>query len=777
MPRLASATVRPLLVLLFCSLSLQKADAATQADSARVLESQGEFALALAAYEAISVRAGDDSTVTDALALEALRARLRLYVRLRNDAAAEALLRQHASLFEPESRFILQAVLALRRNDPERALVTLEGVRLPGAVGGFAHKLRAEAFYDLQRWSDARDAVADAGRSVLPLEMRRRLRVIESHAAFATGDITRLRQLAPQLGRDARTNDRTGLILCELARVLLTDGDAAQAREWLLELLDARPTPADTAFALLQQQLDAGTWPASNAELLRLAQHEIRRGRHAEARTRLRALLAHDGLLSRRHTAEAWVMVSETYQRQGQDSRCLETLAQNAAQIVDTPSEPEMLRLQARSKRRLGDEDGAIALYEDLAQRFPNHPRADDALYEVGWRYEIRGDFRKAEDVYASLQRRFPNSRLRDDAALREGLSAFRDARWEAALGHFRNFTVRYPNSTLIPRAIYWRLWIQQARGDTTRARALRERLRQEFPLSYFTTLAARSDLRASARALDDAAPRVSDITGRELAHRSHVKYLGAIETLRASARLEVPGSFEEAARLWRFCLDHGLAAEARWETRRLEQQYARHTGALLELLEANYRRGAHEHLVRVSYLISLRVARPGLAEALEILRHPAPFSVTLAETARRHGVSHALVLAMMRRESAFDPGVDSRAGARGLMQVMPHVGRRLASQLGRAHMHPDELYDPVWNMTLGCRLFSQELEQAQGRVEQALAAYNAGSDRAARWIERLGPQEPRELYLDVAEYVETRTYLEHVLGSGEVYRRVYELP
>ena len=104
MPRLATATVRPLLALLFCSLSLQKAHAAAPADSARVLESQGEFALALAAYEAISVRAGDDSTVTDAVAREALRARLRLYVRLRNDVAADALLRQHASQFEPESR-------------------------------------------------------------------------------------------------------------------------------------------------------------------------------------------------------------------------------------------------------------------------------------------------------------------------------------------------------------------------------------------------------------------------------------------------------------------------------------------------------------------------------------------------------------------------------------------------------------------------------------------------------------------------------------------------
>lgn len=775
MTRLLGARVAFLAPFLFCSLPLQICAAEAQTDLASLLESQGEFALALQHLEDASTTPGNAAATTDA-DTAALRARLRLYVRLRNDAEARALLERHAQRFDPTTVGLIGAVLALRRDDPEAALAHLEGARFPGALDAFAHKLRAEAYYELERWPEARAAIAAAGSGVLPLEMRRRLRVIESYACLQLADYARLRQLAPQLGRDARNNDRTGLILTQLAEVALSEGRTEQARDWLFDLLEARPTPADSAFAILDREMSSGTWEATAEERLELARFEMRRGRHRSARIRLRALLDVEPAPERKHVAAAWVAMAETYQRQRQERSCLDTLERQAKHIRGTPSEPEMLRLQARSQRRLGNEDAAIELYLKLAKRFPDHPRADDALYEAGWRYEIRGDFRRAEEIYARFQRSFPGSKLCDDAALREGLCAFRDARWETALGHFRSFALRYPNSTLLPRAIYWRLWIQEARGDTTRAHALRERLERDFPISYFTILAARDDLRAVPPRID-AAPTTRKVDGLELARRAHDKYMRALADLRAAPGVNVSAAFEDASLLWRFCVDHGLATEALWETRRLEQRYARRAGPLLELLEGNYLRGAHERLVRLSYLVSLRLSHPSRAEALEIVRHPALFSVTLSEATRSNGVSHAVVLAVMRHESAFDPRIDSHAGARGLMQLMPEVGRRLARQVGNPRLHADDLYDPVLNMTLGCRLFSQELERAEGRVEQALAAYNAGSVPAERWQRRLHPQEPRELYLDVAEYVETRSYLERVLGSGEVYRRIYDLP
>ena len=134
------------------------------------------------------------------------------------------------------------------------------------------------------------------------------------------------------------------------------------------------------------------------------------------------------------------------------------------------------------------------------------------------------------------------------------------------------------------------------------------------------------------------------------------------------------------------------------------------------------------------------------------------------------------MVLGVIRQESAFDPRADSRAGARGLMQIMPAVGVRLASKRGEKDFATDRLYTTDLNLELGCQLFAEELRRAQGSLPQALAAYNAGSEPAERWRRRLQPEEPPELYLDVAEYLETRNYLDRVLGGAETYRRVYGL-
>jgi tetratricopeptide (TPR) repeat protein len=741
-------------------------------EAVRVLEAQGEFELAWARLQPHVLAADSVSLVPQP---EMLRAALRLLSRRRDYGAALALLDRHAQQLEPGTVGLVGAAFSLARNDPERALRYLQRRGTTPGLDGLARFLEAEALHQLQRWRDSQSAARAAASATLPTEMKRRLRVIEGHAAFVGGDLQRLRRLAPLLGRDARLDDRTGLLLVELARAALAQGDVLQARTWLLELLEARPAPAESAFVTLERAIGRSAWRPNARETLKLTRYEIRAGRPDRARRRLLALLDGSARLERTDTGEAWVAVAETYQRQGREQRCLHTLYEHRAQIEGTDSEPELLRLRARSLRRLGDEEAAIAVYRELAQRFPRHPRADDALYEVGWRYEIRRDFLRAEKVFAEVERRFPRSKLADDAALRRGLSAFRDRRYDDALALFEQMRARYRNSNLLPRALYWSMWIEQARGDTTRAAALRRQLQGQHPANYFTILASQSRAQNPVATIaDDTAPPAD--AELDAASRYDRLYRAAIDTLRIRAGSTLPGSFPGASRMWRFCLDHGLTTFARWEGHRLEMRFTRHTSALLELLARSYARGAHDRIVSISYTLSLRLSQPRYAKAIEIVRYPAPFSITLANETRRHGLSHATILALMRHESAFNARIDSHAGARGLMQLMPAVGLQVARKLGRSNMRIDDLYDPITNMTLGCQLFSEELARAQGHVSRALAAYNAGSEPAARWWRRLRPEEPPELYLDVAEYVETRSYLERVLGSQETYRRIYGL-
>jgi soluble lytic murein transglycosylase len=134
-----------------------------------------------------------------------------------------------------------------------------------------------------------------------------------------------------------------------------------------------------------------------------------------------------------------------------------------------------------------------------------------------------------------------------------------------------------------------------------------------------------------------------------------------------------------------------------------------------------------------------------------------------------------ALVLAMMRQESAFDALAESSAGARGLMQLMPATARQMARSLG-VRFSPHRLHsDPAYNVKLGTAYLSGLLSQYDGSYVLALAAYNAGPARLRSWINDNGdPRQPDVDAIDWIEmipYGETRDYVQRVLENLQVYR------
>lgn len=137
--------------------------------------------------------------------------------------------------------------------------------------------------------------------------------------------------------------------------------------------------------------------------------------------------------------------------------------------------------------------------------------------------------------------------------------------------------------------------------------------------------------------------------------------------------------------------------------------------------------------------------------------------------------VTRAFALAISRRESEFDPGVVSPAGARGLMQVMPETARRLAAGLGTDFSAARLTADPAWNVTLGSTYLAQMIEEFGPAVALVASGYNAGPGRPRQWIERMG--DPRDPAVDVVDWVEdipygeTRTYVQRVVESLVIYR------
>ncbi|HSM14076.1 MAG TPA: lytic transglycosylase domain-containing protein [Thermoanaerobaculia bacterium] len=123
--------------------------------------------------------------------------------------------------------------------------------------------------------------------------------------------------------------------------------------------------------------------------------------------------------------------------------------------------------------------------------------------------------------------------------------------------------------------------------------------------------------------------------------------------------------------------------------------------------------------------------------------RPESPWGEVLYEAARRHGLNPALLEAVARAESAFDPRAVSPRGARGLMQLMPATGSRFG-------VSPRELFDPEKNVDAGARYLAWLADRFDDDLPRVLAGYNAGEGT----VDRFGGVPP---------YRETRDYVRRI--------------
>jgi soluble lytic murein transglycosylase len=174
---------------------------------------------------------------------------------------------------------------------------------------------------------------------------------------------------------------------------------------------------------------------------------------------------------------------------------------------------------------------------------------------------------------------------------------------------------------------------------------------------------------------------------------------------------------------------------------------------------------------------LAFRVARDllGQAGATQRWLYPDAFQPLVTDTARAAGVDEALLLAVLRRESAFRPEARSTAGAIGLGQLLPRTAERLGLLAVPAIELVSRLDDPSLNVPLAA-LYLGLLADRFGSEAGAVAAYNAGPTPPSAW-RRPGAAPPLDEWVEDVPYKETRIYLKTVLAAREVYRRLAGLP
>ena len=141
-----------------------------------------------------------------------------------------------------------------------------------------------------------------------------------------------------------------------------------------------------------------------------------------------------------------------------------------------------------------------------------------------------------------------------------------------------------------------------------------------------------------------------------------------------------------------------------------------------------------------------------------------------------------SLINAIIQQESCFKTNAISDRGARGVMQIMPSTGKKIAQSMNIKYDHKKLLHDRGYNVKMGQFYLRQLLDRFNGHKLLALASYNAGSGNVLKWIQKNGDPRDMKTNEEIAMWIEripfsqTRDYVIKILGAEMVYDAIKKI-
>lgn len=450
-------------------------------------------------------------------------------------------------------------------------------------------------------------------------------------------------------------------------------------------------------------------------------------------------------------------------------------IAEFEAVIANFPNSEFWADANLQKARTLGWQgklDDAIGLYRTFAAENPTLPQADEALWKAAL-IEFQDDrFATAAENFRALAEARPAGRFADDAWFWAGLAAFQADNLTAAEENWAALLTHYPASEFARAASFWQAKVLLALGETTQAETLLAQLAHQ-PLNYYGLRA--TDLLnghgvSPTVPLDLSPPTPSEQIEAEIWLEN---WVGVSESANLSA-LDVQLKNDPAFVRGEALLALGLRTEAATAFETVKNRWANNPVALYQLSLAFRDRG----LNRLSILAAQDLVRqsPAITPAdvpkfIRRLVYPLYYQDLVTAQAAIQQIDPALVFALMRQESLFEPAANSGADARGLMQIIPPTGADIAERTGLAGYTAESLWLPYLNVQMGTWYIRQMLDFVGGNQFAALAAYNAGPGRVDRW---LTASDDFDMFVALIPLDEPRTYIRRIYLNLSEYRDIY---
>ena len=550
-----------------------------------------------------------------------------------------------------------------------------------------------------------------------------------------------LDRVLARLGNSKHTRDaevRARALRAPLAWQMGDKGTASADYRWLALAVPLR-TESDVALQALER--------AGGASRLTKSEHCDRASALAaagrvEATEAELAFLAHAPGAPVPLGRATYLRAFALYAARGDYTKAAELFERSARE--DPERAPQALFYAARSLSRAQLDERAIAGYERVGRMFPKSGWAEQAQYLSARSRFSAGEYLEARELYDGYLARYgKRARFGNDASYERALCALETDQPLLAAATIARLAERASERHQMARLHYLEALSRALGKQKEQAIAEFGAVARAEPLSFF-------GLAARARLGIEGAPRPPVIA----------------ESPSASHTPLDPVLPADVALLNRV----GLARDAERELFRqeggLSRAYApRGNEALCEaygaLGVARQRYRLAQDVVRSAALDS--AATEASSWAWHCI-YPEPYLELVQAAAQRENLTPALLFAVMRQESAFDPSATSGAGAYGLLQLIAPTARRVAEQLHEPFVEP-ALVTPDLNIRYGAHYLAQLSGYFGGNLVLVAAAYNAGPDAVFRWLSA-----PEKVGIDAfvarIPFDQTRTYVERVLGN-----------
>ena len=558
-------------------------------------------------------------------------------------------------------------------------------------------------------------------------------------ALFEAGDLTgtaeAFREAYQQL-----TGDRRATAGIELAGLLLAGGDTATARGLLLEGLEEAPVAFRDRAAT--QLFDLGDMDRElTLELARILD---------SAGDGRRALMGYDRVvvLSENLTDGMSVPLPMRVERarlMGTVQTRQEEAIQEFRAIRDVATDDRIggrnLELWAQLRRRQGLDEHVRTLRRWLLEEHPSSSEAAEVAWSQASQADSRGELDSALRQYAALSANARTHARAGEARMRSGQIYLGRSDREGAAGVFEGYLEEFPEGRRWQEASYWAGRMRLELGDSNGAEEHLRRIKTRDPVSYYAVIGA-------------------DLLGE-------------------SYTISVSDADNPAVPRW---LNRGLSDIDLFAEAGLEQAAAAEVNRLIAVarMSKNDMLGLAEGLIARGLTIdginlgwALRDEGHEWDSRLIRVAFPLPYLDLIRREAMEWGVDPIILAAIIRQESAFKADIVSRAGAIGLMQVMPPTGAQLARVHGPSGFQEEHLVSPEVSLHLGAAYFVEMSARYDGVLPLILSAYNAGPTRATRWKQY--PEISDLLrFTERIPFVETRGYVKNVRRNLGIYRVLY---